>query len=85
MTVLSGAVDFPNAARTVPGDLTLNGGNVNLLSGLTVNGTIALGSDQIFTGSNVLVANGAVTRTAGYVSGNLREAGCNRNERVSDV
>ncbi|HET9325178.1 MAG TPA: T9SS type A sorting domain-containing protein [Candidatus Eisenbacteria bacterium] len=47
--------------------LTIAGGD------LTVSGTTALTNGRIITGANKLVANGVVTRTAGYVDGFLQK------------
>jgi hypothetical protein len=50
----------------VGGTLTLNGGSITVTAALTLtNGIVA-------TGSDTLVHNGAVTRTNGYVNGNLK-------------
>ncbi len=46
--------------------LTIAGGD------LTVTGALTLTTGVIHTGDNVLTHNGAVTRTAGYVDGNLK-------------
>ena len=47
--------------------LTIAGGD------LTVSGTTALTNGRVITGANTLVANGAVTRTTGYVDGLLQK------------
>ena len=47
--------------------LTIAGGDI------TVSGTTALTNGRVITGANTLVANGAVTRTTGYVDGFLQK------------
>ena len=47
--------------------LTIAGGDV------TVSGTTTLTNGRVITGTNMLIANGGVTRTAGYVDGLLQK------------
>ena len=48
--------------------VSLNGVNT------TVGGTLALGSSVLSTGSNKVIANGSVTRTTGFIGGNLQKS-----------
>jgi hypothetical protein len=76
VTVQTGTLTLPGTARTVPGSLTFNGGSASLAGGdLAVNGTLALGSSKITTGSSkvALPASGSLTRSTGYVQGNLQK------------
>jgi hypothetical protein len=78
VTVQQGAVTMPAASRTVPGNLTFDGGGMALTSGdLSVMGVLALGASRITTaGSKVVLPSGAsLTRTGGgYVVGTLQRA-----------
>ncbi len=78
VVVEQGVVTLPDAPRTVPGNLTFDGGGMALGSGdLTVNGTLALGAGRITTGGNkvILPAGSSLTRSGGgYVVGRLQRA-----------
>ena len=78
VTVQQGTVTMPGASRTVPGDLTFDGGGMVLTSGdLTVRGVLALGASRITTaGNKVILPSGAsLTRPGeGYIVGNLQRA-----------
>ncbi|HXJ70103.1 MAG TPA: hypothetical protein VNM39_14440, partial [Verrucomicrobiae bacterium] len=76
VTVQTGTLTLPGTARTVPGNLSFTGGSASQSGGdLTVNGTLALGSSTITTGGSkvILPASGSLTRTSGYVAGNLQK------------
>ena len=68
-----------NGPRSVPGNLTSNVGATSIVLGgtgdLTVGGVLALGSDRITTGASKVVLPGgaSLTRTTGYVVGNLQK------------
>jgi hypothetical protein len=81
-TVTFGAA--ASAGRSIAGststafnNLTVdNAAGVTLALNATVNGTLALGANKVVTGSNVLILGnaGSVSRTSGYVHGNLRKS-----------
>ena len=50
-----------------------NTGGITLNNDVTVSQTLALGANKITTGANKVIANGSVTRSTGYVLGNLRK------------
>ena len=78
VTVEQGTVTMPAASRTVPGDLTFNGGGMALTSGdVTVGDVLALGASRITTGGNKVILPGAASLTrsgGGYIVGNLQRA-----------
>jgi hypothetical protein len=76
------------ASPTVLNNLTVIGpGNVLLSSSPTVNGVLALNGGNIVTGANVLIisATGSVTRTAGFVDGNLARTFTAPGSKTYDV
>jgi hypothetical protein len=78
VNVQQGTVTMPGAARTVPGNLTFDGGGMTLTSGdLTVKGVLALGASRIVTAGNqvVLPTGASLTRSGGgYIVGRLQRA-----------
>jgi hypothetical protein len=93
VTVQTGTLTLPGTARTVPGNLSFTGGSASQSGGdLTVNGTLALGSSTITTGGSkvILPASGSLTRTSGYVAGNLQKnvatgSSVNRTFEIGDA
>ena len=76
------------------GNLTFTAGSMALASGgdLTVKGTLALGAQQIATGSAkvILPAGASLTRSSGYVFGNLQKnvatgSGVSRTFEIGDA
>jgi hypothetical protein len=78
VTIQQGRLIGPSAPRTVPGTLSVGGGGDSLRAGgdLTVNGLLALGAGRIGTGTArvILPAGAGLTRSSGWVAGNLQLA-----------
>ena len=69
LTFVSGSQSLQNLTVNRAGGV----GTVILGSNLTVGGTLALTAGQVITNTNTLTTAGTVTRTTGYVNGNLKK------------
>ena len=79
-TAVGNTVVYTGTGQTIKATtyhhLTLGGGTESISADTTVNGTLALGANTLTTGANTLIVSanctaGNITRSSGYVSGNL--------------